>query len=199
MDFETLNIEVTGPIARLTLNRPECLNAMNAIMLRELAEAARWFDSQRDVRVVIVSGAGRAFSAGADLKDSSRSEADGWLALRGATQAGSRMMDAVESMKATTIAERSRPRGGRSGVARSRVRFASRRGGRPLFDTRSRTRNPTGLGRNPSVGARDWAGDDQRTGDHLPRVHASRGQIHGFCESGCPRERTRTTHNGPCQ
>ncbi len=104
MDFETLIIEVNGSIARLTLDRPDRLNAMNATMLRELAEAARWFDSQRDVRVVIVRGAGRAFSAGADLKDSSRSEADGWLARREAAQAGSRMMDSVEAMKATTIA-----------------------------------------------------------------------------------------------
>jgi enoyl-CoA hydratase/carnithine racemase len=104
MDLETLKIELTGPIACLTLNRPERLNAMNTTMLRELVEAARWFDSQRDVRVVIVRGAGRAFSAGADLKDGSRSEADGWIARREAAQAGSRMMDAVESMKATTIA-----------------------------------------------------------------------------------------------
>jgi enoyl-CoA hydratase/carnithine racemase len=104
MDFETLRVEVSGAIGRLTLNRPERLNAMNATMLRELAEAARWFDAQRDVRVVIVSGAGRAFSAGADLKDSSRSEADGWLARREGAQAGSRMMEAVEAMKAITIA-----------------------------------------------------------------------------------------------
>ena len=104
MDFETLIIEVNAPIARLTLNRSERLNAMNATMLRELAEAARWFDSRREVRVVIVRGAGRAFSAGADLRDSSRSEAVGWLARREAAQAGSRMMDAVEGMKATTIA-----------------------------------------------------------------------------------------------
>jgi enoyl-CoA hydratase/carnithine racemase len=104
MDFETLDIKVDGSIARLTLNRPDRLNAMNVTMLRELAEAARWFDSQRDVRVVIVRGAGRAFSAGADLKDSSRNDADGWLARREAAQTGSRMMDAVEAMKATTIA-----------------------------------------------------------------------------------------------
>lgn len=104
MNFETLNVEVSGPIGRLTLNRPDQLNAMNSTMLRELAEAARWFDTQPDIRVVIVRGAGRAFSAGADLKDGSRSEADGWIARREAAQAGSRMMDAVESMKATTIA-----------------------------------------------------------------------------------------------
>lgn len=103
MNFETLVLEVDGSIGRLVLNRPERLNAMSATMLRELAEAAQWFNAQPEVRVVIVRGAGRAFSAGADLKDSSRSEADGWLARREAAQAGSRMMDAVEAMKATTI------------------------------------------------------------------------------------------------
>jgi len=104
MNFETLAIEVSGQIGRLTLNRPERLNAMNSTMLCELAEAARWFDTKPDVRVVIVRGAGRAFSAGADLKNSSRSEADGWLARRDAAQAGSRMMDAIEAMSAVTIA-----------------------------------------------------------------------------------------------
>ena len=104
MNFETLALEVDGSIGRLILNRPERLNAMSATMLRELVEAAQWFNAQPEVRVVIVRGAGRAFSAGADLKDSSRNEADGWLAQREAAQAGSRMMDAVEAMKATTIA-----------------------------------------------------------------------------------------------
>ena len=51
MNFETLVVEVDGSIARLTLNRPDRLNAMNSTMLRELAEAARWFDTQPDVRV----------------------------------------------------------------------------------------------------------------------------------------------------
>jgi enoyl-CoA hydratase/carnithine racemase len=105
MNFETLNIDVDGAIGRMTLNRPERLNAMNSTMLRELAEAARWFDLQADVRVVIVRGAGRAFCAGADLKDSSRREPGGsWLAQRAAAQAGSRMMDAIEAMNSTTIA-----------------------------------------------------------------------------------------------
>ena len=88
MDLETLKLEVSGRIGTLTLNRPKRLNAINVTMLRELAEAARWFDDQPDVRVVIVRGGGRAFSAGADLKDSSRSDADGWLARRDAAQAG---------------------------------------------------------------------------------------------------------------
>jgi enoyl-CoA hydratase/carnithine racemase len=105
MNFATLTVEVDGPIARLVLNRPDRLNAINSTMLRELTEAARWFGSLPDVRVVIFSGAGRAFCAGVDLKDSRGTDADhSWLALRGATQAGSRMLDAIESMNATTVA-----------------------------------------------------------------------------------------------
>ena len=65
--FETLQVETEGAIGRLTLNRPEKLNPLSAQTLAELARAARAFDEQRDVKVVLVRGAGRAFSAGADL------------------------------------------------------------------------------------------------------------------------------------
>jgi enoyl-CoA hydratase/carnithine racemase len=105
VSFETLATGVDGPIGRIVLNRPDCLNAMNSTMLRELVEAAHWFDSQQDVRVVIISGSGRAFCAGVDLKESSRVQAEtSWLAQREAARAGSRMLDAIESMSAITIA-----------------------------------------------------------------------------------------------
>lgn len=109
MNFETIKVEIQGPLGRLTLNRPERLNAMNALMLRELVEAARLFDEQREVRVVIVSGAGRAFCAGADLRESPAQEAvpdsgKSWLYRREAAQSGRRMADAIEQMRATTIA-----------------------------------------------------------------------------------------------
>jgi hypothetical protein len=57
-EFETIKVVVDGTVGRLTLNRPERLNAIGATMLRELEEAARWFDTHHDLRVVIVSGAG---------------------------------------------------------------------------------------------------------------------------------------------
>jgi enoyl-CoA hydratase/carnithine racemase len=108
MDFQTIKVEVSGPLGRLTLNRPEQLNAMNTTMLRELAEAARWFDEQRELRVVIVGGTGRAFCAGADLRESPALEAvptsgKSWLHRREAAQYGRRMADAIEQMRATTI------------------------------------------------------------------------------------------------
>src|SRR5208282_6227240 len=95
---------------RLTLNRPERLNAVGATMLQEMAEAARWFDSHRELRVVIVSGAGRAFCAGADLKDSPVAVAasrldNSWLYRREVGQYGLRAADALEQMRSVTIAQ----------------------------------------------------------------------------------------------
>jgi enoyl-CoA hydratase/carnithine racemase len=112
-EFETLRIETEGELGFLTLDRPDRLNAMNATMLRELAEAASWFDRHLDVRVVIVRGAGRAFCAGADLKGASSSGSPSapppgsvsWQARREAGQLGLRMSNAIEQMRAVTIAQ----------------------------------------------------------------------------------------------
>lgn len=110
--FETLRAEIDptdGRLGRLTLARPERLNAMGATMLRELAAAARWFDEQREVRTVVVCGEGRCFSAGADLRDPPLFEGlpgsgNSWIHRREVGQYGLRMADAVENMRATTIA-----------------------------------------------------------------------------------------------
>ena len=109
-EFQTIRVEVEDALGRLTLNRPERLNAVGATMLQEMAEAARWFDSHRELRVVIVSGAGRAFCAGADLKDSPVAVAasrldNSWLYRREVGQYGLRAADALEQMRAVTIAQ----------------------------------------------------------------------------------------------
>src|SRR5579871_1727464 len=67
MPFETILYEVSEQILTITLNRPDKLNAFNAAMLRELIEAFDAADKDDDIRVIIVTGAGRAFCAGADL------------------------------------------------------------------------------------------------------------------------------------
>ena len=96
-------------LGTITLTRPDRLNAMGATMLRELVEAARWFDRRLAVRVVIVRGEGRAFSAGADLRDPPSAPGDegtaGWAARREAGQRGLRMANAIEQMRAITIAQ----------------------------------------------------------------------------------------------
>jgi enoyl-CoA hydratase/carnithine racemase len=68
LGFESVVYEKTPPRATITLNRPEVLNAFDFRMLRELARAcedASWDD---EIRVVVLTGAGRAFCVGADLK-----------------------------------------------------------------------------------------------------------------------------------
>jgi enoyl-CoA hydratase/carnithine racemase len=67
MPFETILYEVSEQILTITLNRPDKLNAFNATMMRELIEAFDAADSDDDIRAIIVTGAGRAFCAGADL------------------------------------------------------------------------------------------------------------------------------------
>jgi enoyl-CoA hydratase/carnithine racemase len=73
--FETLTLDVDGPRATLTINRPARLNALTRQLLREIVRACRWIDDElRDVKVMVVRGAGRAFSAGFDLEDFSTPE-----------------------------------------------------------------------------------------------------------------------------
>ena len=68
MPYETILYEKRGRIAYITLNRPEVLNAQNNILARELEDATEDFDKDEEVWVAIVTGAGRAFSAGRDIK-----------------------------------------------------------------------------------------------------------------------------------
>ena len=64
---ETVLLDVKDRVATVTLNRPERLNAWNAQMASELNEAMIACNDDDEVRVVVLTGAGRAFCAGADL------------------------------------------------------------------------------------------------------------------------------------
>lgn len=66
--FETLDYQVEDGILTLTLNRPDRMNAFNGAMRRELIAAFDVADADDAVRVIIMTGAGRAFCAGADLE-----------------------------------------------------------------------------------------------------------------------------------
>ena len=76
MPYTTLSLTIDGRLARLTLERPERLNAINREMPRELAAAVAAANAAADVRVIILAGAGRAFCAGYDLEWGTRVEAE---------------------------------------------------------------------------------------------------------------------------
>ncbi len=67
MDFEQIASQLADGVLTITLNRPERLNAWTATMSRELIEAFDRADADDEVRVVVITGAGRGFCAGADL------------------------------------------------------------------------------------------------------------------------------------
>ena len=69
MSYESLIYESRSQVAWITLNRPEALNAMNASLLAELPAAVAAADADPDVWVIVLTGKGRAFCAGADLKN----------------------------------------------------------------------------------------------------------------------------------
>jgi 2-(1,2-epoxy-1,2-dihydrophenyl)acetyl-CoA isomerase len=66
-ELATLEIEVDGDLGTLTLNRPDSLNAMSPELIGELTVAAAWLADRAPLRALIVTGAGRGFSAGGDV------------------------------------------------------------------------------------------------------------------------------------
>lgn len=67
MTFETINYQVEDRILTITLNRPDRMNALNVTMMQELISAFQQADEDDEVKAIIVTGAGKAFCAGADL------------------------------------------------------------------------------------------------------------------------------------
>ena len=92
-NFETIRLEVEDGIATLTLNRPDKLNAFNTLMMQEMIAAFDRTDADDSVRVVIVTGAGRAFCAGADL---SAGAATFDYSTRGGEDKEARTLDGVQ-------------------------------------------------------------------------------------------------------
>src|SRR3954465_13920674 len=80
--FDTLRYEVAGGLARLTLDRPDNLNGMTNQMVREARDALELAAADVSVRVLVLTGEGRAFCPGADLKHFTSGEKDEVLTSR---------------------------------------------------------------------------------------------------------------------
>ena len=100
--WKTLKIEVDDRIARVTLNRPEKLNALSRQLMSEIVELGAWLKLREDIRVMIFSGAGRSFCAGFDLNDFS-SASDG-ESPRQAADLGRLATNALTDVPQLTIA-----------------------------------------------------------------------------------------------
>ncbi len=69
MAYETLQVDVDGAVGVITLNRPDALNALNSKLCLELIDQLDKFGKDPAIGCVILTGAGRAFAAGADIKE----------------------------------------------------------------------------------------------------------------------------------
>jgi enoyl-CoA hydratase/carnithine racemase len=96
---DTLDIQTQGGVMRLTLNRPERLNALNPALSTALRECFQGLYKRKDIRVVILQGAGPSFCAGLDLKEQSPGKDSG----------ASEMMDVQYSIRDIMIAMRRCP------------------------------------------------------------------------------------------
>lgn len=101
--FPHLDVALDGPVARVTLDRPEVLNALSVPLLDSLVAACGWLQTREDCRVVVLAGAGRSFSAGADLATMEHLLGDP-AGARAAADAGDRAASAMEALDAITIA-----------------------------------------------------------------------------------------------
>ncbi|WP_298343467.1 enoyl-CoA hydratase/isomerase family protein [uncultured Algibacter sp.] len=91
--FKTIQIEVIDKIAVLKFNRSSQLNAMNRLMMDEIVEGIRWINSNNKVNVAVITGEGRAFMAGADIKEYGSQTAEEFDAFQ---EKGMQLYDAIE-------------------------------------------------------------------------------------------------------
>ncbi|NGX10014.1 enoyl-CoA hydratase-related protein [Mycobacteroides franklinii] len=96
--------EIDGPIGRITLNRPDRMNAISVSLARELGEAVRVVGNHRDVRVVVIRGSGGNFCAGGDFDEVQRLTAEGPTALHSLFAAFRCACQAVENARVPVVA-----------------------------------------------------------------------------------------------
>ncbi len=99
--YQTIQYETKGPVAYVTISRPEALNALNETVLHELSDVMQTIEADEACRVVILTGAGRSFVAGADIAQMCpMTTAEG----RAFSAYGQQVMNFMESMKKPIIA-----------------------------------------------------------------------------------------------
>ncbi len=99
--YETLEIELSGGVATVWMNRPDVHNAFNAQLIADLTAACRQLETDEAVRVMVLAGRGKSFSAGADLN---------WMKAAGEASEAENFADAMKlAGMLRTLAEMSKP------------------------------------------------------------------------------------------
>ena len=101
MEFENLLYEKNHQVAMITFNRPQVLNALNMGVLKDLDQCLTWISLQEDVKVIILTGLGKAFVAGADIGQMSSFSPE---EAKGFSQLGSRVFRKLEELSKPVIA-----------------------------------------------------------------------------------------------
>lgn len=100
--FDTVEVEVQGSVGRLRLNRPATRNALNLQLTQDIIGAVRWFNDQRHVKAVVISGNGKGFCSGFDLTNFSPDAAP--EDIRGIVALGEELARTVLRMRPISIA-----------------------------------------------------------------------------------------------
>lgn len=104
MDYKNIILEKNNQIAKIVLNRPEALNALNRNMVEEIGQALENADQDSTIRVVVITGKGKAFCAGADLEFAREELATLWKQQEFFRWANRTMMERIESLSKPVIA-----------------------------------------------------------------------------------------------
>ena len=103
--FRYVDIEMDGSIARVKLNRPEAMNALNSALVSQLDEVMDELNSDENVTTIVFEGAGKAFVAGADVKFFvDKLKEDAFDEIKIFTEAGHHLLEKIEKSDKTTIA-----------------------------------------------------------------------------------------------
>ncbi|AWB33877.1 enoyl-CoA hydratase/isomerase family protein [Orrella marina] len=101
MESKTLEVDVNQGVATVWMNRPELHNAFNPELIEALTQTFRQLDQQSDVRVMVLAGRGKSFSAGADLA---------WMKQAGQASESENFADAMKlALMMRTLAEMNKP------------------------------------------------------------------------------------------
>ena len=104
-EFRFVDVDVDDGIATVLINRPEAMNALNVLVVRQLGQAIAELNARTDVNTIVLEGAGKAFVAGADVKFFvDKIEEDSFSEIDDFTRDGHRVLNMIENSPHTTIA-----------------------------------------------------------------------------------------------